>query len=107
MPAETRARMGALAQLEGARAESEGLVRQLLRQPGARATTALFAIAVPPLLLGWPAAGIAFDEFYQLRRVFDWRDGVALFVFAMSFTYGLSWLVRAQVVGREALRLIA
>ena len=31
---------------------------------------------------------------------------MSLFVAALSFTYGLSWLLRAQVAGRAAVRLV-
>lgn len=107
MPEETRAEMAAQGDLAAARAESEGLLRRLLRQPGAHRTNLLLLIAVPPAVLGWPVAGVIFDEFYQARRLLSWHHGVSLFVAALCFTYGLSWLLRAQIVGRVAVRLIA
>jgi len=108
IPATVHEQLRLLDGLEASRAASERLLRRLLAQPGARATTALFAGAVPPLLLGWPVAGVLFDEFYQARRgVLQWQHGITLFVGAMCFTYGLAWLVRAQVAGRVALRLVA
>ncbi len=106
MPADARERLLALGDLAEARARSERLLRRLLRQPGAGRTNLLLAVAVPPLLLGWPLAAIFFDEMYQSRHLFSWHHGVSLFVAALSFTYGLSWLVRAQVVGRAAVRLV-
>src|SRR5262249_39717661 len=67
----------------------------------------LMLLAVPPLLVGWPIAGVVFDEFYQLRRLFEVRHGITLFLAALCFTYGLSWLLRAQIAGRAALRVVA
>ena len=107
MPAAAREQMAAEIAVSGARDRTERLLRRLLRQPGARRTNLLLAVAIPPLLLGWPLAAILFDEMYQARHRFAWHHGVSLFVAALSFTYGLSWLVRAQVVGRAAVRLVA
>jgi hypothetical protein len=107
MPEEARAEIAAQGDLAAARGESERLLRRLLRQPGAHRTNLLLLFAVPPAVLGWPVAGVLFDEFSQARHVFSWHHGVSLFVAALSFTYGLSWLLRAQVVGRAAVRLIA
>jgi hypothetical protein len=107
LPAEVREQMQALRGLAAARAETERLLRRLLRQPSAGQTNLLLAVAVPPLLLGWPLAGVLFDEMYQARHVFSFVHGAALFVAALSFTHGLSWLLRAHVVGRAAVRLVA
>jgi hypothetical protein len=52
-------------------------------------------------------AGVLFDEMYQARHRFGWHHGVSLFVAAFAFTLGLSWLLRAQVTGRAAVRLVA
>ncbi|MFT3775633.1 MAG: hypothetical protein QM820_60575 [Minicystis sp.] len=107
MPEQARAEIAAQGDLTHARAESERLLRRLLQQPGAHRTNLLLVIAVPPAILGWPFAGVIFDEFYQARRLFSWHHGVSLFVAALCFTYGLSWLVRAQIVARAAVRLLA
>jgi hypothetical protein len=107
MPEEARAEIAAQGDLAAARGESDRLLRRLLRQPGAHRTNLLLLVAVPPAVLGWPVAGVLFDEFSQARHLFSWHHGVSLFVAALSFTYGLSWLLRAQVVGRAAVRLIA
>ncbi len=107
IPASAHEQLRALESLDASRAESERLLRRLLRQPGATATNALVLLALPPLISGWPLASIVFDEFFQTRRLFDWTHGVALFAGATSFTWGLSWLVRAFVGGRAAVRIIA
>ncbi|APR79020.1 Hypothetical protein A7982_04367 [Minicystis rosea] len=107
MPEATRAEIAAQGDLAAARAESERLLRRLLRQPGAHRTNLLMLFAIPPAILGWPVAGVLFDEFYQARHLFSWHHGVSLFVAALTFTYGLSWLLRAQIVGRAAVRLVA
>jgi hypothetical protein len=107
MPVAAREQLAAQEEVEQGRETSERLLRSLLRQPGARRTNLLLAVAIPPLLLGWPLAGVLFDEMYQIRHRFAWHHGVSLFVAALSFTYGLSWLLRAQVVARAAVRLVA
>jgi hypothetical protein len=107
LPPAARAQLAALQQLESARRAAEQRVRRLLAQPGATATNLLLALSIPPLFLGWPAAAIYYDELHQLRGLLTWQDGVVLFVGTFAFTYGLSWLVRAQVIGREAIRLLS
>jgi len=89
------------------RRQSERLLQSLVQQPGATATNLLMLLAIPPLLIGFPLASILFDEFFQLREVFRWQDGVALFVGAMAFSYGLLGILRGQISGRQALWLIA
>jgi hypothetical protein len=107
LPPAARAQLSALGQLEGARRRSERLIEALLRQPGAYVTNVLLLCSIPPLLLGWPAAAVLYDELHQTRHLLSGTDGVALFLAAFAFTYGLSWLVRAQVVGREAIRVVS
>jgi hypothetical protein len=107
IPAALRAQIQGLARLEGSRARSERLLGVLLRQRGAGFTNLLVLLATPPLILGGPLAAILFNEMYETRHVVRWTHGVALFVCGLTFTYGLSLLVRAQVVGRAALRLVA
>jgi hypothetical protein len=107
LPPSARAQLAALDRLESARRAAEQRVRRLLAQPGATATNLLLLLSIPPLFLGWPAAAIYYDELHQIRGVLTWQDGVVLFVGTFAFTYGLSWLVRAQVIGREAIRLLS
>lgn len=107
LPPAARAQLAALERLESARHTAEQRVRRLLAQPGATATNLLLLLSIPPLFLGWPAAAIYYDELHQIRGVLTWQDGVVLFIGTFAFTYGLSWLVRAQVIGREAIRLLS
>jgi len=107
MPDGMREQVQAAETFASARQASEALLAELVRQPGPRATNTLMILAIPPLLLGFPLASIVFDEFYQLRGVVSWVDGVALFVGALAFSYGLVGLLRSQVAGRQALRVVA
>jgi hypothetical protein len=107
MPEAAREQLAALESLESSRRRSEQHLRKLLDQPGARATNAIFIVALPPVVLGWPIAGIFFDELHQIRHILGWREGLALFVATLTFSYGLTWLVRAQVYARSAIRWIA
>lgn len=106
IPPAAREQLRALDARSGARLGAERLLRRLLNQPGATATNVLVVLSLPPPFLGWPLAGIVFDEFFQTRHLFDWTHGVALIVAATTFTWGLSWLVRAFVSGRAAVRLV-
>jgi hypothetical protein len=107
IPDARREQIRALSLLETSRLRCEQLLRVLLGQPGAGFTNLLVLVATPPLILGGPLAAILFNEFYETRHVFRWTHGVSLFVCGVAFTYGLSLLVQAQVVGRAALRLVA
>ncbi len=107
LPDGARAQLAALAQLESSRRTAEDAVRRLLAQPGAHATNLLLLVSLPPLFLGWPLAAIIYDELHQFRGALDWQDGAAIFAATLAFTYGLSWRVRAQVSGREAIRLLS
>jgi len=102
-----RAKIQNLRSLEGSRARSEKLLAVLLRQRGATFVNALVFLATPPLILGGPLAAIVFNEMFVTRHVFGFAHGVALFVCGLTFTYALSLLVQAEVVGRAALRLVA
>lgn len=107
LPAELRERLGALGRLESARAGVERLLRTLLRQRGARFTNGLLALALPPLLIGFPLTAILFNEFYVTRHAFRGAHALWLLPFALGFTYGLQLWLQGQVVGRRALRLVA
>lgn len=107
LPASVATQLLAQDTLVRARARTEPLLRKLLRQPGARVTTLLFAVAMPALLLGFPLSMIVFDEFYQTQKVLHAGHALNLLVLALCLTYGLSFLLRAQVLGRSALRLVA
>lgn len=107
MPGEVRDRFRALNRLEAARSNVEGLLRRLLRQRGARFTNAVFALALPPLLLGFPLTAILFNELFVVRHVLRGMHALWLLLFALGFTYGLQLWLRAQVAGRRALRLVA
>ena len=107
VPEAKRAQIRGLAQLEASRRRCERLLFRLLRQRGAGFTNLLVLVATPPLILGGPLAAILFNEFYATRHLFRWTHGVTLFLCGLFFTYGLSLLVQAEVVGRAALRLVA
>lgn len=106
-PETIRAQVRAAGELDETRAASERLLRRLLAQPGARATTLLLLLAIPPLLLGFPLTSILFDGCYQLRGALSWTDGVASFAGAGAASYALIGIVRAQVAVRRALCVVA
>jgi hypothetical protein len=108
IPTETRAALAAQEGLAAAHAQSERILRQLLSQPGAHRTNLLIVVSIPPLFVGWPLCGILFDELYQGRNhLFSWLHGVSLLIAAFCFTYGLSWLLRAHIAARAAVRVVA
>jgi hypothetical protein len=107
MPAEVRATLADLGRADGHRAASERMLATLLRQPGARTTSLLFALGVPPVLFTWPLCTIAYDELFQTRHTLSFAQGVALAVAGLAGSYGLAVLLQAELVGRAALRLVA
>ncbi len=107
VPPALRAQFQGLARLEGARARTERLLEVLVRQRGAGFTNLLVLLATPLLVMGGPLTAILYNELHETRHVLRWTHGVALFVCGLTFTYGLTLLVRAQVVGRAAIRIVA
>lgn len=107
MPQQVRDQMAA--QLAGAagQAETERLLAQLLRQPGAFATNLLCFVALPPLLLSYPLLSIVYDEFHQLRHVLEPLQGLSLFLGGIAASHGLGLLLKAQVDGRAAIQLVS
>jgi hypothetical protein len=106
VPAEVRSRFVDAGTLRDARDRAERLLRSLLRQPGARFTNLVLAVAAAPLLLGFPLTAIAFNELFVTRHILRPWHSIWLFSFASAFSLGLYLWLRAQVSGREAIRVL-
>jgi hypothetical protein len=107
LPEPVRQQLRAQASRNRDRADSERLLRRLLRQPSAWRVNALTVLLLPPLLLSWPVAGAVFDEFYQGRHLLRPHHGLALAAAALSGNLALQFLLRAQIAIRAAVRIIA
>lgn len=86
--------------------ETEAALADLWRQPGPRATNWLVWLAAFPAIFAWPAAGVIFDEFFQLRGVFSRWYLPLLFATALSFSTALLLVLRIRVDARRAFGLV-
>lgn len=107
LPDAVRLQIQAQAAHDRDRADSERLLRRVLRQPSAGRINAFIVLVLPPLLLSWPVAGAVFDEFYQGRHIFRPYHAVALAIAALCGNLALQFLLRGQVAARAAVRIIA
>ncbi len=107
VPEEVRSRFVDAGSLTEARDRSERLLGSLLRQPRARFSNLVLVVAAAPLLLAFPLTAIAFNELFVTRHVLRPWHSIWLFAFASAFSLGLYLWLRAQVSGREAIRLVA
>lgn len=105
MPDGVRTEVRELHELRAARTTSIAALTVLLKWPRRWRVNAALLVALPLLILVWPASTIFFDEFLQHRQVFNWTHGVALFLFAFATTVGLFLFARSQAVIRRAVAL--
>ncbi len=97
--------MRAARDFSGARAVTERLIEGLLKQPGADRVNKLLLGFGIPMMLVWPTA-FAVGAWRGVLREIDPVDFLWLGLFPMATILALFFILRAQLVDRQALKLL-